>query len=152
MTLKNLREASKSRVSAELSTGDLNSRLSGQPEDREASADRRGRYGGGLVAGLAVFLAPLAKFNHLSAVHDRWLRFFLGPDRIGRQVNFGAVGAELSDGAGMALIAGDRKFEVIHTGQALLPIGISDKANFFQRHVVIEQLDIEFSTMLFDPL
>ena len=112
---------------------------------RHAGAERQGS-----VAGLAVFLAPLAEFDHLSAGNDTWLGF--GLERVGRQLDFYAVGAELGDGSGMTLITGHREFKVIHTGQAFMAVGVGDQTDFFKRHVFIEQFDIEVFAVLLDPL
>ena len=102
------------------------------------------------MAGLAVFLTPLAEFNHLSAGNFAGLR--LGLEGIGRQFDFCAMGTELGDGPGMALISRNRELEVIHTGQAFVAIGIGDQADFFECHVFIQQLDIEILAVLFDAL
>ena len=76
-----------------------------------------------------MFLAPLAEFDHLSAGNDAWLGF--GLERVGRQFDFYAVGAELGDGSGMTLITGHREFKVIHTGQAFIAIGVGDQGDLF---------------------
>ena len=112
---------------------------------RHAGAERQGS-----VAGLAVFLAPLAEFDHLSAGNDTWLGF--GLERVGRQLDFYAVGAELGDGSGMTLITGHREFKVIHARQALAAVGIGYQADFFKRDVFIQQVDIKLFAVLFEPL
>ena len=102
------------------------------------------------MAGLAVFLAPLAEFNHLSG--GNFARCGLGFEGVRRQFDFCAMCAELGDGPGMALIARHGEFKVIHTGQALIAVGIGDQADFLERNVFIQQLDIEILAVLFDSL
>ncbi|MNC34999.1 hypothetical protein D3C75_834640 [compost metagenome] len=72
-------------------------------------------------------------------------------ERVGRQFDLHAVGTKLGDSARVALLSGDGELEVIHTGQALATLGVADKTDALERHVAIEQFQIEFCTVLLDP-
>ncbi len=93
-----------------------------------------------------MILAPLIHFDDVVGLLCRF-----DFERVGRQFYLHAVGAELGDGAWVALLAGDGELEVIHTGQALTALSIADKADALERHIAIEQFQIEFCTVLLDP-
>ncbi len=91
-------------------------------------------------------LAPLAQLDHFGA-GQRFLDF----ERVGRQFDLRAVGAELGDDACMAGFAGHSEFEVVHPRQASPAVGIFHKADALERHCAVEQFDIQLGAMLFDP-
>lgn len=93
-----------------------------------------------------VVLAPLAQFDDLGAGQR-----LLGFERVGRQFDLRAVGAELGDDPGMPGFAGYRKLEIIDARQASTAIGILDETDAFERHGTVKQLDIELGAMLLDP-
>src|SRR5450830_249883 len=91
-------------------------------------------------------LAPLAEFDHVGAGQRR-----LDLERVGRQFDLCAVGAELGDGPGVAGFAGHSEFEIVDARQAPPAFGILHKTDALQCHGPVEQLDIEFGAMLLDP-
>jgi hypothetical protein len=94
-----------------------------------------------------VFLAPLL---HLDHVVGPWRRIDL--ERVGRQLDLHAMSAKLSHRARVALFAGDSELEGIHAGQALSAVGIAQECDALERDGIVEQLQIQLGTMLFDPL
>ena len=87
-----------------------------------------------------VVLAPLAQFDDLGAGQR-----LLGFERVGRQFDLRAVGAELGDDPGMPGFAGHRELEIIDARQASAAIGILDETDAFERHGTVKQLDIELA-------
>ena len=71
-----------------------------------------------------VVLAPLAQFDDLGAGQR-----LLGFERVGRQFDLRAVGAELGDDPGMPGFAGHRELEIIDARQASAAIGILDETD-----------------------
>lgn len=92
-------------------------------------------------------LTPLAQLDHVRAGQR-----FLGFERVGRQFDLRAVGAELGDGPAVASLARHRELEIVDTRQTSPPAGILHKAYALQGHRTVEQLDIELGAMLLDPL
>ena len=82
-------------------------------------------------------------FEWGGVVERHWIR---------RQLNLRTVRTELRNGPVMAGLAGHRKFKVVHPRQASTAARIFDKTDFLQRHVAIQQLDLELGAMLLDPL
>ncbi len=91
-------------------------------------------------------LAPLAQLDHIGAGQR-----FLDLERVGRQFDLRAVGAELCDGPAVTSLARDGELEIVDTRQTPPTVGILHKTDALQRHGAVEQFDIELGTMLLDP-
>ncbi len=72
-------------------------------------------------------------------------------ERVGRQFNLHAVGAELGHGTGVALLARDGELEGVDARQALAAVGVTDKGDTLECDRVVEQFEVELGAMLFDP-
>jgi len=94
-----------------------------------------------------VLLAPLLHLYHI--VSARWRLDF---ERVGRQFDLHAVGAELGDGAGVTLLTRHGELEGIDARQALFAVGVTDKGDALEGNGIVEQFEVELGAMLLDPL
>lgn len=66
-----------------------------------------------------------------------------------RQLDASGVAAEHGDAADVTLLASNGEFEAIDPRQAFLAAGIGAQGEFLQRHIAVEQFDIELAAVLF---